>query len=235
MDRLKKMSVLSPLCLYRHDLFHIEKILRRHIPDAGSDLNITPIEHGHPISGTPFHSFDALFQVERLPQKLDEITIEARETSADRELVHDAKIFIGKRICYLRVISKEDQEWVDTVFDELNTFLKSRKVWFSFLARAMQPITNSSIVISILLTLLATLTGHYHDLIFPIAIVSCAVTLLILNLNGVVYSIGRINLFHHLEDKRPDYERYVIWVYFAIVFSCIIGAIIGTWEAITAA
>lgn len=233
MDRLKRIKILKPICLYKKDLFEIEQILKKLIDCKGCDLSITPIDHGHAISGTPFHSFVDLFEVEKLPERVRQITIEAKEINANRELMRDAQIFIGKHGGHLRVLAKDDEAWVNKAFEELAAYLDSKIVWFSLAARAIPPIFNTSMAITFMLTMLALLTDVYSALLYPIILALSAITMLSLNLSGTVYSFTRVNLFPQEEENRTEHEKYLIWLYFTILLSCIGGALAETWHIIT--
>ena len=233
MSRLNKMKILKPLLLYKHDLFDIENLLRKHLGAGNYGFDITPMDHGQKLAGTPFHSMDELFHTANLPARVRQITIEAKETSPDQELLRDAKVSVGKFSANVRVVSKDNEQWVNETFKDLSEYFESKKAWYWLAARVIPPIFNTSMAITFMLTMLALLTKVYAAFVFPIILASSAITMLILNLTGRVYSFTRVNLINEDEEHRFKHEKYVIWVYFGIVLSCIAGAVASTWHVLT--
>jgi len=77
-----KLIVIDPLVMNKDDLLQQKALLRDLLPEDGNNYTFYAMVKGNSLSAKPFKSVDEILGV-NFPKSVDQITIEARQTSSD--------------------------------------------------------------------------------------------------------------------------------------------------------
>lgn len=233
---IKKIVFISPVLLYKQDLFRLEQILRALLPESDYDFHISAFVDGQAILTRPYLSLEELLQEHDLPPHLDGMSFELKiYDSANREnIIRSIRVYLSKRIADIHLFAEhsnaENSAWVSEARKEIETFFDQRQPWYSYIARSVPPIFNLSNGLALLMVGLIIVAGDYKALVFPILLVIAASVFLTLGVRKIFFRYARLCLFDREQDTRPNYELYTMLLYVLILAIAIAGTAIMTWE-----
>ncbi len=209
-----KFIVINPLVMNKDDLLEQKKILRELLTDDGNNYTFYAMVKGNSLSATPFKSVDEIFRAD-YPTSVDQITIEARQTSADGTCIEkNISLMLDKKMADVKIYSDVDKEWVNEATHILSKFYEDKKTWFAGIKRGMAPLANVTMVASLYIASMDWTSKHYTLTILPVLLVLYSFTMLTLSLKGIIFPYSQLNLIPKDEIKRPNYELYFLlgWI-----------------------
>lgn len=200
------LIVINPLVMYKEDLLEQKKLLRELLADDGSNYTFYAMDKGNPLSATPFKSVDDILKAD-FPKSVDQISIEARQMSADGKLIEkNISLLLDKKMADIRIYSDADKDWVKNSAKVLGDFYETKKTWFAGIKRGMAPLSNVTMVASLYIGSMNWTSKHYLLTSLPALLVLYSFTMLTLSLKGKIFPYSQLHLISKEELKRPNYE-----------------------------